>query len=77
MPPWLCRFLSQDNGTPSSMRLFVFMWHVPCVLLFTGLTIYHRHFEDIPPVLAELLCGLTGIKAIQKFGEPPPPCDGR
>ena len=66
---WVHGMFSQDNGIPSSVRVLMFGWHTPAILVWTGLSIYHGKMEDVPNGLGFLLGGLTGFKVGQKFGE--------
>ena len=67
--PWLHKVLSQDNGTPSSIRLAMVGWNLAVILVWLILCACHREMVDIKPGVLEALAIANGAKVVQKFGE--------
>ena len=75
MPPLFQRFLSENNGNPSSTRLVMVLAYVVILGGWITVSIEQKAMQPLPTNILELLGLVTVGKVFQKFGEAKPEAD--
>lgn len=65
----LGEFVQDNSGGLSSMRLAFLTWTLGVFLVWAGISIYTRTIQALPDSLIILTLGVSGTKAVQRFGE--------
>lgn len=65
----LLKFLSEDNGNLSTIRLLTVVWFLIVLMAWVLLSFYKGEFLNIPESIITILSLLVAGKVIQKFGE--------
>lgn len=62
-------FIQDNEGGLSSMRLAFLTWTLGLFLIWAGISIQTHTIQPLPDSLIILTLGISGTKAVQRFGE--------
>lgn len=65
----LGEFVQDNSGGLSSMRLIFLTWGLGLFLVWAGISIRTGTLQPLPDSLIILTLGISGTKAVQRFGE--------
>lgn len=67
------KFLQDDNGNNSSLRLAMAAWLFLVLFIWAGISIYKGAMQDIPASVGTMIGLLLSAKVAQKYVEPGKP----
>jgi len=65
----LNEFVQDNEGGLSSMRLAFLTWTLGLFVVWAGISIRTRTIQPLPESVIILTLGISGTKAVQRFGE--------
>lgn len=71
MSKFLLGIFEDNSGGTSAIRVLLFLWFLPLIVLLSVDSYKAGHLSDIPPGVKEMSMVLVGLKALQRWGEKP------